>query len=73
MNSLFKNKHTHKFKWEVQYTKSAMEYTIGYEKLAKIIEDVHVCKGVKISTDHCFLSVRLSFHPRWVNEQNLKR
>ena len=73
LNSFFMNKHMHKFKWEVRYTKSAIECRIGGEKLAKIIEDVHACKGVEISRDHCFLSIILSFHPRWVNEQNLKR
>jgi len=26
----------HKFKWEVRYTKSAIDYTIGGEKVAKI-------------------------------------
>jgi len=26
----------HKFKWEVRYTKSAIDYTIGDEKVAKI-------------------------------------
>ena len=54
MKRYFKIKHMHKIKWEFRYTKSAIDYTIGGEKLAKIIKDVRVCKGVEISRDHCF-------------------
>lgn len=63
----------HKFKWEVRYTKLVIDYATGGEKLVEIIEDVRVCKGVELSTDHCFLSIRLSYQQRGVNEQNLKR
>ena len=52
--------------------KSEIHYTIGVENLAKIIKDVRVCKGVEPSTIHCFISIRLLFQTRWVNEQKLK-
>lgn len=41
--------------------------------MAKIIKDICVCKGVELSTYNCFLSIRLSFQPRWVKEQNTDR
>jgi hypothetical protein len=72
MNSILRT-NMHKIKWEFRYINSAIDYTIRVEKLAKIIKYVFVCKGVELSTDNCFLSIRLSFKPIWVNQRKVKR
>ena len=49
---VFKHKHTHKFTWQVRYTKLAADYTIRNKKMAKIVKDISVYKGDWLKTDH---------------------
>lgn len=67
MNTYFRHKDIHKFTWEARGHKSIIDYCITNSKMAKVIQDIRVYRGIELNTDHYLLGAKIDFPPRWVN------
>ena len=70
MNTYFRHKNIHKYTWEARGQKSIIDYCISNFKMAKIIQNIRVYRGIELNTDHYLLGVKVEFPPRWLNKKS---
>jgi len=72
MNIFFKHKEINKCTWEARGHKSIIDYFVTNMKISKVIQDIRVCRGSEIDSDHYLLCAKLNFPSRWLNKSNKK-
>jgi hypothetical protein len=73
MNTYFRHKNTHKYTWSARGSQLIINYTISNGKVAKIIQDIRVHRGMELDTDHYLLCAKVKVPPRWLNKSGSKR
>jgi endonuclease/exonuclease/phosphatase family metal-dependent hydrolase len=68
-NTFFPKKYIYKYTWSVRSLRSIIDYVTVNEKLRNQIQDVQVCGGSDIGSDHYFLIAKMV---EWQNGKNVQ-